>query len=323
VEAAVADPGLDVGRLRLLREVELRGSIAAAARAVGLTSSAVSQQLAVLEREAGTALLDRSSRGVALTGAGELLAARAAQLTELLYAARADLDQLGGAIAGEVRLATVASAAATMVSSATQTLRAAYPGLTIRVHTAEPAASREQLLAGDVDIAVIDEYDYQPVALPDFLTTIELATEPLIVLAPLDFWSALESVPTPAGGLALTDLINCDWVMPPDDAACGFAVRAACRSAGFEPRVRWETDDMLLLTRAVAAGHGVAVLPRLSVDPGPRVERRALIEPSLTRRLVAVTRSASGRRPTVRAVLDALTAAATSAATGSDGDSDE
>src|SRR6266496_430620 len=97
---ANSEPGLDVGRLLLLREVALRGTIAAAARSLGLTPSAVSQQLAVLEREAGTALLDRSPRGVALTGAGHALAARAASIVDVLAGARADLDRISGAVAG-------------------------------------------------------------------------------------------------------------------------------------------------------------------------------------------------------------------------------
>src|SRR5579872_1550151 len=123
---------LDVGRLRLLREVGLRGSIAAGARSLGLTSSAVSQQLAVLEREAGTALVDRSPRGVVLTGAGHALAARAAEVLDVLAAARADLDRIGGALSGPVAIASVASAAATFVSDAVLELRTAHPGIELR-----------------------------------------------------------------------------------------------------------------------------------------------------------------------------------------------
>ena len=99
--------------------------------------------------------------------------------------------------------------------------------------------------------------------------------------------------------------------MPPLDAACGQAVRFACRAEGFEPRVRWETDDMLLLVRAVAAGHGVAVLPRLAVaDNVAEIEIRPLAEPSMSRRLLALTRSSSQDRPIIRATLDELAKAA-------------
>ena len=300
----VPEPLLDVGRLRLLREVGRRGTIAAAARALGLTPSAVSQQLAVLEREAGAPLLDRSPRGVVLTGAGEALSAHADAVIDLLARARADLEQRHGEIAGEVRLATVASAAATIVSAAALSLRHDHEGIDLHVQTAEPAHSLDLLMGGEVDLALIDEYDYQPVALADYLVIHALRTEPLVVVAPAGRLAGRRPV-------KLAELAELDWVMPPDDAACGFAVRAACRAAGFEPRVRWETDDMLLLARAVGAGHGVAVLPRLAVDESAAgVDVRALAAPTLTRRLSAVARSAGMGRPVVQAVLAALTAAA-------------
>jgi DNA-binding transcriptional LysR family regulator len=135
------EPNLDVGRLRTLREVSLRGSIAAAARTLGLTPSAVSQQLTVLEREAGTRLLDRTSRGVELTGAGLLLCERADAILDVLALARADLDRLHGAVHGPLRLATVSSAAATIVSDAVLALRATQPGIAVSVVVAEPTPS--------------------------------------------------------------------------------------------------------------------------------------------------------------------------------------
>jgi molybdate transport repressor ModE-like protein len=292
---------LDTGRLRLLREVGLRGSIAGAARAVGLTPSAVSQQLAVLERETGTALIDRSPRGVVLTGAGQALAARAGQLLDVLAAARGDLDRLAGSLAGPVRLAAVASAAATVVSAAVGALRVSRPGIDVSLVATEPERGIGLLLTGDVDIAVVDEYDYVPLALPDAAVVRELGTEPLVVVRPSG--SARRRVD-------LVQLADADWVMPPEDAACGRAVRAACRTAGFEPRVRWETDDMLLLVRAVEHGHGVAVLPRRSVaDSAADVDVRPLREPAMTRRLLAVARASVAARPIVGEVLDALSEA--------------
>ena len=294
---------LDVGRLRLLREVGLRGTIAGAARSLGLTSSAVSQQLAVLEREAGTALIDRSPRGVVLTGAGRLLAARASEVLDVLTSARADLDRIGGSVAGPVAVASVASAAATFVSAAVIGLRAAHPGVSVTVTAAEPSHALRLLVAGDVDLAVVDEYDYVPLALPEFAVVRELCTEPLVAVGPAGSFARR--------GPVLGDLASRDWVMPPDDAACGLAVRSACRAEGFEPRVRWETDDMLLLVRAVEAGHGVAVLPRLSVaDAVAAVEVRPLRAPVLERRLIAVARASAMGRPVVGTVLAALIGAA-------------
>ena len=294
------DATLDVGRLRLLREVGLRGTIAGAARSLGLTPSAVSQQLVVLEREAGTALIDRSPRGVVLTGAGRLLAGRAAEVLDVLASARADLDRIGGSVAGPVAVAAVASAAATFLSSAVTTLRRAHPGIVVGVTAAEPAQALRLLVAGDVDLAVVDEYDYVPLALPEFVVVRELCTEPLVAVGPTGAFGRRP---------ALADLGGHDWVMPPDDAACGLAVRSACRAEGFEPRVRWETDDMLLLVRAVEAGHGIAVLPRLSVaDTVAEVEVRPLRQPQLQRRLIAVARASALGRPVVGTVLDTVLA---------------
>jgi DNA-binding transcriptional LysR family regulator len=294
---------LDVGRLRLLHEVGLRGTIAGAARSLGLTPSAVSQQLAVLEREVGTSLVDRSSRGVALTGAGHALAGRAAEVLDVLASARADLDRLAGAVSGPVRIAAVASAAATLVSDAALALRDSHPGVELAVAAAEPARGLELLLAGDIDLAVVDEYDYVPLALPEFVVSQQLCAEPLVVVAA-------------SGALgrrrpALAEFADAQWVMPPDDAACGLAVRSACRAEGFEPNVRWETDDMLLLVRAVAAGHGIAVLPRRSVAlDAADVEIRRLREPQLERRLIAVARASALGRPVVGVVMRSLATAA-------------
>jgi molybdate transport repressor ModE-like protein len=294
---------LDVGRLRLLREVGLRGTIAAAARELGLTPSAVSQQLAVLERETGTALVDRSPRGVRLTGAGHALAARAGEVLDVLSAARADLDRLGGAPGGPVTIAAVASAALRFVSDAADRLALDHPDIRLRVEVAEPARALALLRAGDVELAVVDEYDYVPLALPDSVLAHPLGEEPLVLVTPAG-WDG-------PGEPALATLAGERWVMPPDDAACGQAVRSACRAAGFEPDVRWTSDDMLVLARAVAAGHGVAVLPRRSIaEDAAAVTVRALRTPRLTRRLTAVARASALARPAVAAVLAALRDAA-------------
>ncbi len=299
-------PPLDVGRLRLLREVGRRGTIAGAARELGLTPSAVSQQLAVLEREAGTSLVDRSPRGVSLTGAGHALAERAGEVLDVLSAARADLDRMGGVVGGPVGVAAVASAALTFVSAAVDELRRTAPAVRPAVEVAEPGRGLALLLAADVELAIVDEYDYVPLALPDFVVARPLCAEPLVLVTPAE-WDGPRQP-------ALADLADHPWVMPPDDAACGLAVRSACRAAGFEADVRWTSDDMLVLVRAVAAGHGIAVLPRLSVaDDAAAVSVRALRAPQLRRRLTAVARSSALARPSVAAVLSAIATEATSA----------
>jgi molybdate transport repressor ModE-like protein len=294
---------LDVGRLRLLREVGVRGSIAGAARSLGLTPSAVSQQLAVLERECGASLVDRSPRGVVLTGTGRMLAARTEQLLDVLAAARADLDRHAGTVGGPVRIAAVASAAATFVSHAVLSLAATAGGIEASVIVAEPNGALELLANGDVDLAVVDEYDYVPLALPEHVVATRLLAESLVAVVPAGW----RGPPAPR----LVDLASQSWVMPPEDASCGQAVRSACRAAGFEPQVRWISDDMLVLARAVGAGHGVAVLPLLSVAPDiAPVEVRGLRDAGLTRRLTALARSSTLGRPSVATVSVALAEAA-------------
>jgi DNA-binding transcriptional LysR family regulator len=281
----------------------LRGSIAAAARALGITASAVSQQLVILEKEAGTTLLDRSRRGVVLTGAGSALVDRATVILDLLEQARADLDRLSGEIAGTVRISSVASAAASLVSNAITRLHDDHAELDISVVVAEPSRSIDALQSSDADIAVIDVYDGVPVPMPDHLVATDLCTEPLVVVSrPGRFADNV---------VGFDQLVDADWVLPPIEAACGQAVRFACRDKGFEPRVKWETDDMLLLVRAVAAGHGIAVLPRLAVvDTIADVEIKPLHGPAMNRRLLALTRTGSQDRPIIRAVLSELTKSA-------------
>ncbi len=302
---------LDAGRLHMLREAALRGSISGASRALGLTPSAVSQQLSALERDVGVPLLHRSAKGTTLTGAGRALVARAEQVSDVLAQARADLERLGGIHTGTVDIACVASAAISFVSSSITQMTQEQPGIDPSVTVCEPNRSLDLVACGDVDIAIVDEYDYVPISLPDHVETRTLLTEPLVAITPAG--ADIPSRPR------LVDLADRGWVMPPDDAACGRALRSACRAAGFEPDVRWESDDMLVLTRAVRAGHGISVIPRLSVgrdSQGLRVgELRA---PGIHRRLLAVARTSALARPVVAEVLDALTAAAT--ATSREGD---
>ncbi len=239
-----------------------------------------------------------------LTGAGQALVGRARSILQLLEEARADLDRLTGELSGHVRIGTVASAAAALVSPAAIRLAAEHAALELTVIGGRTGRSIDQLLDGDLDIAVVDVYDGVPVPVPDYLLSTDLCTEPLVVV------SAVGALPG-RGALTLSALSDASWVMPPLDAACGQAVRFACRAEGFEPRVRWETDDMLLLVRAVSAGHGIAVLPRLAVaDNVAEIEIRPLAEPNMSRRLLALTRSSSQDRPIIRAALDELVKAA-------------
>ncbi|WP_236794781.1 LysR family transcriptional regulator [Amycolatopsis sp. GM8] len=289
----------DVTRLRLLDQVARRGSLAGAARAMGITASAVSQQISILERETGASLLDRGPRGVTLTGAGDALVERARAILSLLEETRTTMDQLGGDLAGNVRMASIASAAVSIVLPAAERLRAAHPQIKLSVTAEEPVASIEKVVDGTYDLAVIDLYDHVPVPFPDFLHVREILSEPLVLVTPKGFLARKR--------LGLTDLQDADWVMPSSAAACGAAVRYACRAVGFDPRVRWETDDLLLLVEAVSRRQGVTLLPRLAVaDSAAPVTVRSLDNPALHRRILTICRTTTRDRPVVQAILREL-----------------
>lgn len=287
----------DPTRLRLLVDVAHHGSIAGAARANAITASAVSQQLTTLERECGVPLLERLPRGVALTAAGEVLAERGRALVRLLEAARGDIDGFDDHLVGRVRVGTIASAAQALVLPALSAMAAEHPGLDATVTVAEPHASLAALQEGRIDLALVDVYEHAPMAFPARVTTTTVHSEPLVLIGREPF----------RRGTTLADLADEPWVMPPAEAACGQAVRYACRQAGFEPQVRWETDDLQLLSRAVAAGQGVTLLPRLAID----VDRPGLhtVEPDgvrLGRDIRAVVRAGERDRPLLKAVTEAL-----------------
>jgi len=303
------DP-LTVDRLRMIRELARRGTIAATARALGLTPSAVSQQLSALEREAGLALIDRADRRATLTPAGHALVEHADRVLDALAAASAELDRVRGAVGGPFRIATVPSAAPALVSPVIARLRVAHPDLDVTVIDEEPHRSLDHLDRGTIDLAVVDRYAAAPLPLEADLDARALLVEPLLAVLPVGH----PALGRRSGPVALADLAGDDWIVAPDEVSCGAAVRSACRAAGFEPRVRWQTDDLILHLEHVAAGHGVALLPRLGVRAGVAgIEVRPLAPPAVTRELLAVTRSAAVARPAVAAVLTALTDAAEAA----------
>ncbi len=300
------DP-LTVDRLRMLRELARCGTIAATARALGLTPSAVSQQLSALERETGVALVDRADRRTALTAAGHALVGHADRVLDALAAATADLDRVRGTVGGPLRIATVPSAAPALVSPVVARLRAAHPDLDLTVIDEEPHRSLDHLDRGTIDLAVVDRYAAAPIALGDDLDARPLLVEPLLVVLPAGHRALGEHAEAP---VPLAALAGDDWIVAPEEVSCGAAVRSACRAAGFEPRVRWQTDDLLLHLEHVAAGHGVALLPRLGVRTGVAAVEVRPTAPAVTRELLAVTRSVAVARPAVAAVLGALTDAA-------------
>jgi DNA-binding transcriptional LysR family regulator len=299
---------LDLHRLRLLHELHARGTIAAVADALRFTPSAVSQQLAVLEREAGLPLLERAGRGVRLTDAALVLVDHAGALLERAELAQADLAAAAGTVAGRGRIASFQSVAFHLAVPAMQTLSREAPGLRCELVEAEPEWSLPALSIGDVDLVLADEWEHQPLARLDGLVREDLLRDPVHVVLPADH-PALdrheEAVP-------LAELADEPWTSGHPGTAWKSMIERTCRELGdFEPDIRHRTNDAVLSLALVAGGRAVTLLPAL-VDPGshPGIAVRPIAEGSVYRNILMATRAADAERPSVQALLAAIRVAA-------------
>ncbi len=295
---------LDVHRLRLLREFAERGTIAATAAALGYTPSAVSQQLAALEREAGAALLDRSARAAELTDAGRRLVAHAAEILALIEAAEADLSAQEPV--GRVAISAFPTAAVAFAPALTRTVRA-HEGLTLLLRQTGGSEGLRQVRAGQVDVAIVDDWTGPtPAAQSGGLRFYPLVRDSLVLVVPHRHWVSDQREP-----VALHQLRNESWLAPPAGEPSRRAVDRVLARAGGVPEAPWEFEGLATILSLVARGIGIAVLPRLTLAAGEgRVVVRELPGRSPARNVYAVARESGVRRPAVAVILAALTAAA-------------
>ena len=291
---------VDPRRLLVLREVARAGSLSGAARVLGWTQPAVSQQVRRLERDTGTALVLREGRGVVLTEAALVLVRHADVVADRLAAAASEVAALRDLRSGTVRLAAFPSASSTLVPAALVSLAERHPGLDVRLAELEPPEALEALAAGEVDLAVVFRYDDTPADSDELARSLLLEEPVLLVLrrgrrAPRD----------------LADLAEERWIA--GCARCRTHLLATCRTAGVEPDVRFETDDYVVTQELVAAGLGVSLLPELALRAVRLPGVRAVGLPGLgTRRVELVVRPSHAGLPAVTAAAAALTAAARS-----------
>lgn len=295
---------LDVHRLRLLRELAEHGTIAATARVCSLTPSAVSQQLSLLQREVGTALLVRDGRGVLLTDAGRTLVAHTERILAELEEASASIAALSESVSGVVRLAAFPTAASSLVPAAIAATRAAHPEVQVLLEEAETAQGIAALKAGRLDLLIVYEYNL----LPDI-------TDAGIELTPLVTESLLAAVPTgvrlPRGRLRLEVLRDQPWIAPRSDTALRAILERACGLAGFAPQVDYTSDDYTVILALVAAGLGVSLVPPLAAETVSATLRlRPVADPTLSRRVSVAARAGSTRTPRIAALIHHLRHAA-------------
>ena len=292
---------LNVGRLRVLKEVAYCGSLSAAADALSYTQSAVSQQISALEAETGMTLLERHPRGVSLTAAGQTLLGHAEGILARLEAAEAAMSAIAGLRGGRLRMASFPTAGATLMPLAIATFRSAYPDVQLTLAEGEPEDIAPRLRAGEFDLALLFEFPGTRERHGARLRTQLLLEDPMLVALPAEHPLAVK----PA--LSLADLRDQDWVQTSATSPCARHVVRSCVAAGFEPKVTFESDDYETVQGLVAAGVGVALIPHLAlthVHPGIVV--RALAPRSPARRVVAATISAAGVSPAARTMIKIL-----------------
>jgi DNA-binding transcriptional LysR family regulator len=301
---------LDLRRLRLLRELDRRGTIAAVADALQFTPSAVSQQLAILEREAGVPLLERAGRGVRLTDAARVLVGHADALLERAALAEADLAVAAGTVAGRSRVAAFQSVALRLALPAMAALRERAPRLRCELVEAEPEEALPMLTIGDVDLVLGDEWRHQPLLPTIGLVRHALFRDPVRLVLPADHPVAARH----RGAVPLEELAETPWSSGPSGMGWDEMIRRTCREhGGFEPDVRHRTSNATISLALVSRGLAVTLLPVLVLPDdlaAAGLAVRDVAGQELDREILAVTRAADARRPSTLALLDAIRAAA-------------
>jgi molybdate transport repressor ModE-like protein len=291
---------LDVRRMRVLREVAARGSFSAAAEALNFTQSAVSQHVAALERESGATLVERRSRGVRLTEAGSALVTHADAIIARIECAEEELAAIAGLGGGRLRLACFQSAGATMVPQAVAAFHERHPAVELSMVEAEPEEASVRLRSGEIDLAVVYDFEAIPGMLEAELELTHLVDDAYDAILPLGHPLAERRQ------LRLADLSDAPWIASTAACGCRQITERACQDAGFEPRVAFEADETLAAQALVAAGVGVTLLPRLALATvHPKVVARRLVKPPI-RRIWAARAAAAYQSPASEAMLQIL-----------------
>ncbi|RCH70703.1 LysR family transcriptional regulator [Streptomyces sp. SDr-06] len=294
---------LNLERLRTLDAVARHGSVGGAADTLHVTTSAVSQQLAKLEREAGQPLLAKNGRGVRLTDAGRLLAEHAARILSQVQVAQAELEAQRGRVVGELRIAGFATAARGLFPAALAALRAEHPRLAVRSEEMEADESVRGVLLGDLDLALVLDWYNKPLPLPDGLAKRAVLDDLADVALCADHPLAGRDV------VDLEEFAEDEWITWPEGEFCNEWLMFTLRGKGIEPRAAHVAREHATQLALVEAGLGVSIAPRLGRGPVPEGVRVVPVRDAMSRHVYAVWRADADRRPSIRAAVDALAAA--------------
>ncbi|MEU1375862.1 LysR family transcriptional regulator [Streptomyces triculaminicus] len=284
---------LDLSRLRALHAVSVHGSVSAAAVALGYTPSAVSQSITKLERETRTTLLERRGRGVVLTDAAVRLAETTRELLVMVERAETDLEERRGLPTGRLVVGAFASAARGLMPGVLAALAREHPSLDTRLAEVDPHESVALVAQGVLDLAVTFEWDIEPLPAPDGLERVRIGNDVCDVLVPRGH--PLDG----PGPLRETDLAHQRWVCQPPGTVCHDWLVRTLRGAGSEPDLAYQVAENHTQVALVAAGLGIALVPRLGRGPLLEGVRAVPLEPTPIRRLFAYWRAGAARRPAI------------------------
>ncbi|MBA3328791.1 MAG: LysR family transcriptional regulator [Solirubrobacterales bacterium] len=291
---------LDVRRMRVLREVAARGSISAAAQALGFSASAVSQQIATLEREVGIALVERGPSSIRLTEVGRTLARETEHMLAWLAGLEAEVRALAGLETGRLSLGAFATAGATIMSAAIATYSERYPGVELSFLEGDPEDCLPRLRSQDLDLVLTYEYDFVPLTGDEDLRRVPLLRDPIRLVIPENHPIAGEEV------VSLADLRGESWIAEPR-TDCRHFTSKVCAQAGLDVDVRYLSSDYRLSLALVAAGVAVALIPELALVAIPAgVAIRPIEGMSLVRRVDATHRADGERVPAVARMIETL-----------------
>jgi len=295
---------LNLERLRVLHAVSSTGSVSGAADLLHVTTSAVSQQIARLEREIGQPLVERRGRGIRLTEAGTVLAEHAGRLLDEVERVEADLAGRRGAVVGQVTVAAFATAARGLLPAAMRELRAEHPALSVRLAELEPPEAIPALRRGDVDIAIVQDWPEAPLELPDGLSRQALLDDLFDAVLPVDHpFAARETV-------TMADLAAEEWISWAGGQICYDWLRQSLYGSGIRPNIAHTASEHSTQLALVAAGMGVAILPKLGREPLPDAVRAVELRPKLGRQVYALWRATAASRPAIAAVVGTLVSVA-------------
>ncbi|MFD4643356.1 LysR family transcriptional regulator [Lentzea sp. NPDC058436] len=284
--------------LRTLVEVVKTGSFAEAARSLGYTSSAVSQQISAFERAVGVTLFEREAHSIRPAAAALLIAERGGELLAALDEFEHEVKAMVQGLRGRLRIGTFPTASARIVPKALAKLQAELPGAEILLDEAEPDDVLPLVLTGELDLALVYAYDLVPRTWPDELTVVPLLDESLLVMVPAGHLAAKNNV-------KLEDLRGERWIASRDGTSGATCLTRLCAAAGFAPKIVFRSNDYEVVQSLVAAGVGAALVPALGYKGLAGTHAMPLRHKPLRRHVHVVHRTAN-TNPLLRDAVNAL-----------------